>query len=77
KGCPLDLHASAFTAPQCAQSLLAKAQMILQCLDSRPTFRIFVRISFAPYVVEWLTDAAAELAASRNIDTARIATRMN
>lgn len=77
KGCPLDLHASALAAPQCAQSVLAKAQLILQCLDSRPTFRLFVRISFAPYVAEWLTDAAAELAASRNIDTGRIATRMN
>ena len=77
KGCPLDLHASAFGAPQCAQSLLAKSQVILQCLDARPTFRIFVRLSFAPYVAEWLTDAAAELAASRNIDTGRIATRLS
>lgn len=77
KGCPLDLHASAFAAPQCAQSLLAKAQVILQCLDARPTFRVFVRISFAPYVAEWLTDAAAELAASRDIDTGRIATRLS
>jgi sarcosine oxidase subunit gamma len=77
KGCPLDLHGSAFSAPQCAQTLLAKSQMILQCIDSRPTFRVFVRISFAPYVAEWLIDAAAELAASRHIDTGRIATRMN
>jgi sarcosine oxidase, subunit gamma len=73
KGCPLDLHGSAFGPPQCAQTLLAKAQMILQCIDARPTFRIFVRISFAPYVAEWLTDAAMELVASRNIDTRRIA----
>lgn len=73
KGCPLDLHGSAFGPPQCAQTLLAKAQMILQCVDARPTFRIFVRISFAPYVAEWLTDAAMELVASRNIDTRRIA----
>jgi sarcosine oxidase subunit gamma len=73
KGCPLDLHGSAFGPPQCAQTLLAKAQMILQYVDARPTFRIFVRISFAPYVVEWLTDAAMELVASRDIDTRRIA----
>ena len=77
KGCPLDLHGSAFAAPQCAQTLLAKAQVILQCIDSRPTFRVFARISFAPYVAEWLTDASAELAASRNIDTGRIATRLS
>ena len=77
KGCPLDLHGSAFSVPQCAQTLLAKSQMILQCIDARPTFRVFVRISFAPYVAEWLIDAASELAASRHIDTGRIATRMN
>lgn len=77
KGCPLDLHAAAFNVPQCAQTLLAKSQMILQCVEAIPMFRIFVRISFAPYVVEWLTDAAAELAASRNLDTRRNATRLN
>jgi sarcosine oxidase subunit gamma len=76
KGCPLDLHGSAFGPPQCAQTLLAKAQMILQCVDARPTFRIFVRISFAPYVAEWLTDAAMELVASRSLDSGRIASRL-
>ena len=77
KGCPLDLHASAFRVPQCAQTLLAKAQMILQCMEAKPVFRVFVRISFAPYAAEWLADAAAELAASREIDTLRNATRLN
>ena len=75
KGCPLDLHGSAFGPPQCAQTLLAKAQMILQCIDARPTFRVFVRISFAPYVGEWLLDAATECAAARDLDTQRIARR--
>lgn len=77
KGCPLDLHAGAFGPPQCAQTLLAKAQMILQCVEARPVFRVFVRISFAPYVAEWLIDAATELAASRNLDTGRIARSLN
>jgi sarcosine oxidase, subunit gamma len=67
KGCPLDLQGGAFGAGQCAQSLLAKSQVILQCVDARPTFRLFVRISFASYVAEWLLDAAAELTASRAI----------
>jgi len=35
-----------------------------------------VRISFAHYVAEWLTDAAAELGASRGVDTQRIASRL-
>lgn len=77
KGCPLDLHAGAFAAPQCAQTVLAKSQVLLQCLDLRPTFRLFVRPSFAPYVAEWLVDAAAELHASRGLDTGRIARGLN
>jgi sarcosine oxidase, subunit gamma len=66
KGCPLDLASSVFKPGGCAQSLLAKSQVILQCVDAVPTLRIFVRNSFAAYVAEWLLDAAAELAASRN-----------
>ncbi len=77
KGCPLDLHASAFGAPQCAQTVLAKSQMVLQCLDAHSTFRVFVRPSFAPYVAEWLLDAATELHASRGLDTGRIARGLN
>ena len=76
KGCPLDLHGGAFKPPQTAQTLLAKSQIILQCVDAHPVFRLFVRLSFAPYVAEWLLDAAAELAASRSIDTQRIANRL-
>lgn len=76
KGCPLDLHGSRFAPRQCAQTLLAKSQVILQCVDVRPTFRIFVRISFAPYLAEWLTDAAAELAASAGVDHVRLETKL-
>lgn len=76
KGCPIDLHGAAFKPPQCAQTLIAKSQMLLQCMNALPVFRVLVRISFAPYVAEWLLDAAAELAASRNIDTQRIAGRL-
>ncbi len=76
KGCPLDLHGSAFKPPQSAQTLLAKSQVILQCVDARPVFRLFVRLSFANYIAEWLLDAAAELAASRSIDTQRISNRL-
>ena len=76
KGCPLDLHGSAFKPPQSAQTLLAKSQVLLQCVDASPVIRLFVRNSFAVYVAEWLLDAAAELAASRRLDTPRIANRL-
>jgi len=76
KGCPLDLHGERFKPPQLAQTLLAKANLIIQCIDARPSFRLWVRNSFASYVAEWLVDAATEGAASRSLDSDRIAARL-
>ena len=76
KGCPLALHAAGFAPPQCAQTLLAKSQMILQACETTPVFRLYVRNSFAHYVAQWLADAAAESAASRSLDSDRIAARL-
>jgi sarcosine oxidase subunit gamma len=56
QGCSLDLDASVFAPGRCAQTLLAKAQVILHRTDA-DTFRIFVRPSFAPYLRAWLEDA--------------------
>jgi sarcosine oxidase subunit gamma len=64
KGCPLDMHASAFAPPRSAQTVLAKANVIVQCVDAT-RFRVFVRSSFASYLAEWLTDAARECAVAR------------
>jgi sarcosine oxidase subunit gamma len=64
KGCSLDLHVQAFAPPQCAQTLLAKAQVILQCVDASPCFRLYVRLSCADYLETWLADATAETAAA-------------
>jgi len=76
KGMPIDLHAKVFAPSAVAQSLLARTQVIVQCLDDRPTFRLFVRPSFSAYVAEWLLDAAAECAASREFDADRIGARL-
>jgi len=76
KGCPLDLHGERFKPPQLAQTLLAKAHLIIQCIDACPSFRLWVRNSFARYVAEWLVDAATESAASRSLDSDRIAARL-
>lgn len=59
-GCSLDLHPREFGPGRCAQSQLAKAQIVLHQLDDRPTFRILVRASFAGYLGHWLLDAATE-----------------
>ena len=58
RGCSLDVHPSVFAPGRCAQTLLAKAPVILHRTD-RETFRIFVRPSFAPYLRSWLDDAMA------------------
>jgi len=59
QGCSLDLHPSVFTPGRCAQTLLAKAQVILHRRDAE-TFRILVRPSYAPYLQMWLEDAIRE-----------------
>ena len=55
-GCPIDLHPAVFEVGQHAQTLLAKAQIILQ-RTAPDTYRLFVRPSFAPYLADWLLDA--------------------
>jgi sarcosine oxidase, subunit gamma len=64
KGCPLDLHPRAFAPGSCAQSLLAKAAVLLHLLDDDaqggPTFDLYVARSFAHYLFAWLEDAGRE-----------------
>ena len=56
QGCGLDLHPSHWVTGMCAQTLLAKAAVILEQL-TEPTTRVYVRPSFADYVVDWLAVA--------------------
>lgn len=60
KGTGLDLHPRAFAAGQCAQTLYAKATVILHAVNDDPTFDILVANSFAEYVWLFLKDAARE-----------------
>ena len=60
KGCPLDLHPSVFRPGDCAQTLLAKANVTLHCVDDTPSYELIVRRSFADYAALWLQDAALE-----------------
>jgi sarcosine oxidase subunit gamma len=57
-GCSLDLDPAAFAPGRCAQTLLARAEVILlrRGLDR---FWVLVRPSFAPYLRAWLRDALA------------------
>ena len=55
KGCPLDLDPPAWGVGSCAQTLLARAQVILH--ERRSTTGLLVRPSFADYLLDWLLDA--------------------
>ena len=54
--CALDLHPRVFGPGHCAQTLVAKAPVLLCQVDPAPTYRLFVRPSLASYVVSWLAD---------------------
>lgn len=59
-GCPIDLHPRHFGPGRCAQTLLAKAQVIVHLVDDTPAFHVYVRSSFAGYAADWLLDAVSE-----------------
>jgi sarcosine oxidase, subunit gamma len=59
-GVPIDLDARSFGRGSCAQTLLAKAQVVVERGSEETTFHVFARSSFASYLADWLLDAAAE-----------------
>jgi len=60
KGCGLDLHPRAFAPGRCAQTLLARAGVILDLVEPAPVWRVLVRASYARYLADWLAAAARE-----------------
>jgi sarcosine oxidase subunit gamma len=58
-GVPIDLDARSFGPGSCAQTLLAKVQVIIERRDET-AFHVYAWTSFATYVGDWLLDAAAE-----------------
>lgn len=58
-GVSIDLDAHSLGPDRCAQTLLAKSQVIIERRDET-AFHVYARISFASYVASWLLDAAAE-----------------
>jgi sarcosine oxidase subunit gamma len=59
-GCPLDLHADAFTAGSATRTLLGKAEIVLWRLGEPLSYRLECARSFAPYVERFLNEAARE-----------------
>jgi sarcosine oxidase subunit gamma len=64
RGCTLDLNADTFDAGRCAQTGLAKAPVLIGCVDAAPVFDIVVRRSFAEYLCRWIDCAAREFGVS-------------
>ena len=60
KGCPLDLHPRVFGPGRCAQSRLARCQVLIHQTTAAPVFEIHVQRSFAQYAWTWLMDAGEE-----------------
>lgn len=56
-GCPLDLDARAFPVGMCTRTVLAKAEIVLW-REAAARFRLEVWRSFAPYVTQYLAEAA-------------------
>ena len=57
KGCTLDLHRRVFAAGSCAQTVVAKAGVVLVARGD-DAIDVVVRRSFADYLWRWLVDAA-------------------
>jgi sarcosine oxidase subunit gamma len=62
QGCSLDFDA--FPVGRCAQTLLARAEVLLH-RPAADVFTVFVRPSFAPYVRAWLDDAVLGVRSGR------------
>lgn len=60
RGCTLDLHPRVFEVGDCAQSGLAKANVLIALVGDTPTFMVVVRRSLSDYLCRWLTHAGSD-----------------
>lgn len=58
RGVAIDLDPRAFTLARCAQTWLAKSQVIIERRGRDDAFQIYFRCSYARYLADWLLDAA-------------------
>ena len=57
-GCSIDLHPRAFGPGRCAQTLLARTNVLIHQVSDEPRYRLYLRPSFEGYIRAWLADAA-------------------
>ena len=57
-GIAIDLDPRVFAPGHCAQTLLAKAQVVIERRSDDNAFQVYVRGSYASYLADWLLEAA-------------------
>ena len=62
KGCGLNISSGVFMVGDCAQTVFAQVDILLQKLSEEPSFRVFVGRSEADYLWRWLLRASGEFA---------------
>lgn len=65
QGCALDLRPEQFAAGDCAQTMLAKAPVLLRALPDADYFELWCRNSYSRYLVMWLLNGALQFADAR------------
>jgi sarcosine oxidase subunit gamma len=58
KSCGLDLHPAIFPVGTCTRTRLAQLPVIVEYIDSKPRFELYVGCSYRSYLASWLNDAA-------------------
>lgn len=59
-GCALDLRPDEFAPGHCAQTVFAKAPVLLRALPVVDSFELWLRNSFARYLAAWLRDVPSQ-----------------
>jgi heterotetrameric sarcosine oxidase gamma subunit len=60
KSCGLDLHPQHFPVGSCTRTRFALLSVVIDYIDVKPRFELYVGRSYLSYLMSWLTDAAVE-----------------
>lgn len=58
RGCPLDLHPSAFARDACARTVLGRVGVLVVCIEPGAAYHVVVDRSYADHLWHWLAEAA-------------------
>ena len=64
KGCGLDFEPRAFPLGSCARTRFGQMSVIVERVDDKPAFDLYVARSYCRFLSDWLKDAAVEFVGS-------------